>query len=469
MSRASAWTSPTVWSRPRVCPDRWNVAGTQDEDAAREKLPDVGPAFNQPGVHDIYREWRRVLDEVGTDILLVAEAWVPTEADAAQYVRADEMSQAFNFPFLGAGWDAAELRRVIDVVLVFSGFAMGFVMLAGAGANLEQQFGMPAWAGSALCAVLVILTAFLDFDRIMKVIGVFTPMIIVAITILTIYSLATPHPGVAELNAAATQVTPALPNLWLSTINYFALCVVNGIAMAFVLGGSVLRIGEARRAGRIGGTIIALVIGADALCLYLNMDRIWDVNVPALEIARSIHPAFAFIYTLIIFALIYNTVFSLFYSTARRFSGGSTTRMRIVLVGVVAVGYAASLMGFKKLIGGMYPIIGWLGVALLVVLAVGWLRERSAVLREENLRRKLIRVLVRKHADDLEYTDEHRAQARTLAQASVVDGAELRREADSIAEQIADTQDDAASYAREALPVDEALVEQAIEADRANG
>ena len=340
------------------------------------------------------------------------------------------------------------LRRVIDVVLVFSGFAMGFVMLAGAGANLEQQFGLPAWAGSALCAVLVILTAFLDFDRIMKVIGVFTPMIIVAITILTVYSLATPHPGVAELNAAATQVTPALPNLWLSTINYFALCVVNGIAMAFVLGGSVLRIGEARRAGRIGGTIIALVIGADALCLYLNMDRV---------------------YTLIIFALIYNTVFSLFYATARRFSGGETTRMRIVLVGVVAVGYAASLMGFKKLIGGMYPIIGWLGVALLVVLAVGWLRERSAVLREENLRRKLIRVLVRKHADDLEYTDEHRAQARTLAQASVVDGTELCREADSIAEQIADTQDDAAAYVREALPVDEALVEQAIEADRANG
>ena len=357
------------------------------------------------------------------------------------------------------------VRRVIDVVLVFSGFAMAFVMLAGAGANLEQQFGLPAWAGSAVCSGLVILTAFLDFDRI---IGVFTPMIVIAIIVLVIYSLVTPHPSMAELNATATQVTPALPNLWFSTINYFALCVVNGIGMAFVLGGSVLRIGEARLAGRIGGTIIALVIGGDALALYLNMDRIWDVNVPALEIARTIHPWFAFVYTLIIFALIYNTVFSLFFATARRFSGGSTKRMRIVLVGVVALGYAASLMGFKKLIGGMYPIIGWLGVALLVVLAVGWLRERSAVLREENLRRKLIRVLVRKHADDLEYTDEHRAQARTLAQASVVDGAELRREADTIAEQIADTQDDAAAYARAALPVDEALVEEALEADRAN-
>lgn len=354
------------------------------------------------------------------------------------------------------------LRRVIDVVLIFSAFTMGFVMLAGAGANLQQQFGVPTWAGSLLCALLVILTAFLDFDRIMNVIGVFTPIIMIAIAVLAIYSLVTPHAGIAELNAAARNVTPALPNLWLATINYFALCVVGGIAMAFVLGGSILRIGEARRAGRIGGVLIALVLGADALALYLNVDRIWDVNVPALEIARSIHPLFAFGYTLVIFALIYNTAFSLFYSTARRFSGGSTSRMRLVLVGVVAAGYAASFMGFKKLIGVMYPVIGWLGVVLLIILAVGWLRERSAVVREENLRRKLIRLLVRKHADDLEFTDEDRVEARTLARASVVDGVELRRDASSAAEEIVDAQDDAAAYARTQLPVDEDLVAEQI-------
>ena len=354
------------------------------------------------------------------------------------------------------------LRRIIDVVLVLSAFTMGFVMLAGGGANLEQQFGLPAWIGSALCAVLVVLTAFLNFDRIMNVIGIFTPIIIVAIAVLTIYSLVNPHPGMAELDAAARNVSPALPNLWFSTINYFALCIVGGIAMAFVLGGSIMRIGEARRAGRIGGVLIALVLGADALALYLNVDHIWNFDVPALEIARSIHPAFAFVYTLVIFALIYNTAFSLFYSTARRFSGGSTSRMRIVLMGVVTLGYAVSFMGFKKLIGSMYPIIGWLGVALLVILMVAWLRERSAVLREENLRRKLIRLHVRKHDDQAEYTDTHRAQMRTLARASVVDGSELRRDADSLAEQIAATYDDAVAYAQGELPVDEALVDEAI-------
>ena len=75
---------------------------------------------------------------------------------------------------------------------------------------------------------------------------------------------------------------------------------------------------------------------------------------------------------------------------------------------------------------------------------------------------------VRKHAEDLEYTDADRAEAQTLARASVVDASSLRRDADSIAEQIVATQDDAAAYAREALPVDEALVEEALEADRAN-
>ena len=361
------------------------------------------------------------------------------------------------------------VRRVIDVVLVFSGFAMGFVMLAGAGANLEQQFGLPAWAGSAVCAGLVILTAFLDFDRIMEVIGVFTPMIVIAIIVLVIYSLVTPHPSMAELNATATQVTPALPNLWFSTINYFALCVVNGIGMAFVLGGSVLRIGEARLAGRIGGTIVALVIGGDALALYLNMDRIWDVNVPALEIARTIHPWFAFVYTLIIFALIYNTVFSLFFATARRFSGGSTKRMRIVLVGVVALGYTASLMGFKKLIGGMYPIIGWLGVALLVVLAAGWLRERAGVSREENLRRKLIRLLVHKHDDHLEYTDEHRDKVRELSRASVVDSKQLRRDASTLAKDIVDRKANASPSDLVTLRRGEAVVTESAASGRANG
>ena len=79
---------------------------------------DVLPFFDQDGVHEIYREWRRILDEYGTDPatrrIAVAEAWTPTVQRTANYLRPDELHQAFNFQYLGTAWEAEALRRVID-------------------------------------------------------------------------------------------------------------------------------------------------------------------------------------------------------------------------------------------------------------------------------------------------------------------------------------------------------------------
>jgi alpha-glucosidase len=93
-------------------------------------LPDVGhtnqhalfgsgalPYFDQDGVHDIYRSWRKVLDEYPGDRMAVAEAWAPSPERTAMYVRPDELHQAFNFHFLEAKWGAEPFRAVIDRTL----------------------------------------------------------------------------------------------------------------------------------------------------------------------------------------------------------------------------------------------------------------------------------------------------------------------------------------------------------------
>jgi len=72
------------------------------------------PMWDQDGVHEIYRSWRKVLDSYPGDRMLVAEAWVAPAERLASYVRPDEMHQAFNFDFLQASWRAADLRAVID-------------------------------------------------------------------------------------------------------------------------------------------------------------------------------------------------------------------------------------------------------------------------------------------------------------------------------------------------------------------
>ncbi|PZF91672.1 glycoside hydrolase family 13 protein [Micromonospora deserti] len=71
------------------------------------------PMWDQDGVHEIYRDWRRVLDSYDGERILVAEAWVEPAERLARYVRPDEMHQAFNFEYLLASWTAPAQYAVI--------------------------------------------------------------------------------------------------------------------------------------------------------------------------------------------------------------------------------------------------------------------------------------------------------------------------------------------------------------------
>jgi len=72
------------------------------------------PYWAQDGVHEIYRSWRALLDSFPGERVLVAEAWVEPLSKLANWVRPDEMNQAFNFAYLGTRWVADDIRTVID-------------------------------------------------------------------------------------------------------------------------------------------------------------------------------------------------------------------------------------------------------------------------------------------------------------------------------------------------------------------
>ena len=75
------------------------------------------PYWDQPEVHEIYRDWNRIFAEYDGDRVTVAEAWVPSTERLAAYIRPDELSMAFNFDFLQCTWDAAVVRKVVDNTL----------------------------------------------------------------------------------------------------------------------------------------------------------------------------------------------------------------------------------------------------------------------------------------------------------------------------------------------------------------
>ncbi|MCW2710845.1 MAG: glycoside hydrolase family 13 protein [Marmoricola sp.] len=91
------------------------------EIADTERTSDL-PMWDQPGVHDIYRRWRRLTDSYAVagedaDRILCAEAWVVPADALAAYVRPDELHQSFNFAFLMSPWIASALKQEIKASL----------------------------------------------------------------------------------------------------------------------------------------------------------------------------------------------------------------------------------------------------------------------------------------------------------------------------------------------------------------
>ena len=81
---------------------------------AQPAQTDLAPYWAQPAVHEVYRDWHRVLGEFGPDRILAGEAWVEPLSNLVNWVRPDEMQQTFNFRFLETPWQAAPLKKVVD-------------------------------------------------------------------------------------------------------------------------------------------------------------------------------------------------------------------------------------------------------------------------------------------------------------------------------------------------------------------
>ena len=75
--------------------------------------PHAKPYFDQPGVHEVYRRWRKIADSYDPPRVFVAEAWLDTPEKRARYLRPDELHTGFNFDLLTAEWDGDKWRNII--------------------------------------------------------------------------------------------------------------------------------------------------------------------------------------------------------------------------------------------------------------------------------------------------------------------------------------------------------------------
>lgn len=83
-------------------------------------------------------------------------------------------------------------------------------------------------------------------------------------------------------------------------------------------------------------------------------------------------------------------------------------------------GFAISFMGFRQLVAVMYPIIGYLGLLMLVVLVVAS-SAKSRIRKEKEIRNHLLGIVEKAYDSEQDLTSQDKEKAKQLREASIID------------------------------------------------
>ncbi|WP_210726574.1 hypothetical protein [Corynebacterium endometrii] len=285
------------------------------------------------------------------------------------------------------------VSRFLDICVIVTLFAVGFVMLAGAGSTLEQQFGVKAWIGSLIMLGLVLVCGMLDVSKVSRVIGAITPLIIVAVVLVAIYTAFNMPNDIGAAVEASSQLESPIGNWLVSALNYNGLALLMAVSMTLVIGGDHVNPREAGFGGILGGIIYFIMMALAGFSLMMNVESIGDSDIPMLMIVDSISPTLGAIMALIIYLMVFNTAIGMFYALGKRLAAGRENRYRVIFVVVCLAGFGLSFLGFKTLMGSVYPILGYLGIVMVAVLVVAWVKSLADI-KDEATRRERIKALL---------------------------------------------------------------------------
>ncbi|MBV7301957.1 hypothetical protein [Corynebacterium sp. TAE3-ERU2] len=349
------------------------------------------------------------------------------------YFQADEhlsVLEKVTFPWMS---------RILDIAVSITLFSVGFVMFAGAGSNLEQEFGLDVWVGAVLMVVMVLAAGMLDVGKVSNVMGAATPVIIVFLAGACIYAMMHSGESLSTLEPVANELPTSLPNWFISSMNYVGFCLMVAISMAIVMGGDNVDPRSSAIGGLAGGTIYGILLTLCTVALFSYIKVVKDEDMPTLAIVQEINPSLGTAMALVIYIMIFNTAIGMFYALAKRLAKGDQSKFQKWLFILVGVGFVLSFIGFRQLVAYVYPALGYIGVALIVVLIVAWWRGRSMIKGETERRIRIRELMAMRFDPNRPYSREEAAEMRREIASSNIEDEELL---ESITEEVRDELED---------------------------
>ena len=104
---------------------------------------------------------------------------------------------------------------------------------------------------------------------------------------------------------------------------------------------------------------------------------------------------------------------------------GREDKFRVIFIAACVIGFVLSFVGFQQLVSTVYPILGYLGILLIAVMTLAWVRGIPKLRKEGDRRRRALE-LTRKKMDPAErFTKNDERELEYITEKSNVDNEEL--------------------------------------------
>ncbi len=273
--------------------------------------------------------------------------------------------------------DLPWLRGLVNAVFLFFLFDVLVTMVAGAGALLEQVFGLPAAAGNALMTALILLVALSGTSGLLASFNIVVPLLVAAAAVVSLLSPSVLSPGPIEARPFSTGA-PLLGNWLLSALSFVSYNMMAAVSILAPLSRDMEGPGTVRRGLAVGTGLLALIFVCILLPMVVYQGEIGGEALPMLALADRVAAPLGIVYALLLFAGMFTGGLSSLYGITARLqaAGRGGHRRTVVLLCVPA--FFGSLFGFTDLVRFVYPICGYVGFfALLGILHHAFLLRRE--------------------------------------------------------------------------------------------
>ena len=253
------------------------------------------------------------------------------------------------------------------------------VLISGSGATLSEYYGVNHYVGAAIMACMILVSYFIGFNRLVKVLSFIGPSIIAfcllvgGITVLRDMGSFSQVPQYEEALAASRSSAHWL----ISAILYVSYNFLCGSVYYTQLGKTTASVKEARMGAILGAVLLMGAITVINTGILLNGGDTASLAIPNLYLAKKISWLLAAVFSVILVLANFSACSAMMWTVCTKFSLGDEKKDRFLAVGVAAGTFLLGLLSFSDLIGMFYPVIGYCGLVYLGCVVYKKIKEKK--------------------------------------------------------------------------------------------